>query len=66
MAIGMKDPVLGPPVMHNLRKIIRGCPEPFQVEEAGHFVQEDAGPQLAELINDFIAGREVSGFSVSR
>ena len=40
MAIGMKDPVLGPPVMHNLRKFIRGCPEPFQVEEAGHFVQE--------------------------
>ncbi len=40
MAIGMKDPVLGAPVMHNLRKIIRGCPEPFQVEEAGHFVQE--------------------------
>jgi pimeloyl-ACP methyl ester carboxylesterase len=40
MAIGMKDPVLGSPVMHNLRKIIRGCPEPFQVQEAGHFVQE--------------------------
>jgi haloalkane dehalogenase len=40
MAIGMKDPVLGAPVMHNLRKIIRGCPEPFQVQEAGHFVQE--------------------------
>jgi haloalkane dehalogenase len=40
MAIGMKDPVLGAPVMYNLRKIIRGCPEPFQVQEAGHFVQE--------------------------
>jgi len=40
MAIGMKDPVLGAPVMHNLRKIIRGCPEPFQVQEAGHFLQE--------------------------
>jgi haloalkane dehalogenase len=40
MAIGLKDPVLGAPVMHNLRKIIRGCPEPFQVQEAGHFVQE--------------------------
>ncbi|NNG06176.1 MAG: alpha/beta fold hydrolase [Desulfobacteraceae bacterium] len=40
MAIGMKDPVLGAPVMRNLRKIIRGCPEPFQVQEAGHFVQE--------------------------
>lgn len=40
MAIGMKDPVLGSPVMHTLRKSIRGCPEPFQVREAGHFVQE--------------------------
>lgn len=36
------------------------------IEGAGHFVQEDAGPQLAALINDFIAGREVRGFSVSR
>ena len=40
MAIGMKDPDLGAPVMRNLRKIIRGCPKPFQVQEAGHFVQE--------------------------
>jgi haloalkane dehalogenase len=32
---------------------------------AGHFVQEDAGVPLAGLINDFIAGRPVSGFSVS-
>jgi haloalkane dehalogenase len=34
------------------------------INGAGHFVQEDAGPQLAALINDFIAGREVTGFSV--
>ncbi len=34
------------------------------IEGAGHFVQEDAGPELAALINDFIAGREVRGFSV--
>ncbi|MBW1785518.1 MAG: alpha/beta fold hydrolase [Deltaproteobacteria bacterium] len=40
MAIGMKDPVLGPPVMLALKKIIRGCPEPYEVEDAGHFVQE--------------------------
>jgi len=31
---------------------------------AGHFVQEDAGVPLAGLINDFIADRPVSGFSV--
>ncbi len=40
VAIGMKDPVLGAPVMRKLCKIIRGCHEPLQVQEAGHFVQE--------------------------
>ncbi|MEM7020365.1 MAG: haloalkane dehalogenase [Pseudomonadota bacterium] len=35
------------------------------IKGAGHFVQEDAGPGLAALMNDFIAGRPVSGFSVS-
>ena len=40
MAIGMKDPVLGPPVMQALRKHLRGCPEPYEHTEAGHFVQE--------------------------
>ncbi len=40
MAIGMKDPVLGPPAMHHLRQQIRNCPEPFEVAEGGHFLQE--------------------------
>lgn len=40
MAIGMQDPVLGPPAMHALRKAIAGCPEPMEVAEGGHFVQE--------------------------
>jgi haloalkane dehalogenase len=40
MAIGMQDPVLGPPVMHALAKTIRGCPAPLELAEAGHFVQE--------------------------
>jgi len=40
MAIGMKDPVLGPPAMHALRKLIRGCPAPYEHAEAGHFAQE--------------------------
>ena len=40
MAIGMKDPVLGPPVMQALRKAIRNCPEPYELPEAGHFVPE--------------------------
>ena len=40
MAVGMKDPVLGPPVMQALRKHIRNCPKPYQVSEGGHFLQE--------------------------
>lgn len=44
MAIGMKDPVLGPPAMRTLREVIRGCPEPMEVAEGGHFVQEWGAP----------------------
>jgi pimeloyl-ACP methyl ester carboxylesterase len=40
MAIGVKDPVLGVPVMTELRKSIRGCPEPHLVQNGGHFLQE--------------------------
>ena len=40
MAIGMQDPVLGPPVMRSLKNDIRNCPEPLEVAEAGHFVPE--------------------------
>jgi pimeloyl-ACP methyl ester carboxylesterase len=40
MAVGARDPVLGVPVMRALRDIIRGCPEPLVLEDAGHFVQE--------------------------
>jgi haloalkane dehalogenase/tRNA(adenine34) deaminase len=47
MAVGMQDPVLGPPVMAHLRKIIRGCPPPLELAEAGHFVQE-AGAVIVE------------------
>ena len=40
MAVGMKDPVLGPAVMTHLRKQIRGCPPPLEIADGGHFVQE--------------------------
>jgi pimeloyl-ACP methyl ester carboxylesterase len=39
LAVGINDPILGPPVMSRMRQLIRGCPEPFLVDE-GHFVQE--------------------------
>ena len=40
MAIGAADPVLGEPVMLQLRRTIRGCPLPLVLADAGHFVQE--------------------------
>ena len=40
MAIGMADPVLGPPMMQILREMIPRCPEPLEIQEASHFVQE--------------------------
>ncbi len=40
LAIGMKDPVLGAPAMRVLAGQIRFCPPPFELAEAGHFVQE--------------------------
>ncbi|TFH67388.1 alpha/beta fold hydrolase [Gammaproteobacteria bacterium LSUCC0057] len=45
MAIGAADPVLGPPVMQALAKVL-GCQQPLQLTEGGHFLQEWAHPQL--------------------
>jgi tRNA(adenine34) deaminase len=47
MAIGLQDPVLGEPVMRQLQGLIRGCPEPMRLPEAGHFVQEH-GQEIAQ------------------
>ena len=50
MVVGMTDPVLGPPVMKALAQIIRGCPPPIEVAEAGHFVQEWAGRFMPQAL----------------
>ena len=44
MAIGKQDPVLGVEPMMAMKRLIRNCPEPMVVEEAGHFVQEWGEP----------------------
>jgi haloalkane dehalogenase len=56
MAVGMKDGVLGEPVMEELRGIIRGCPEPMKIDEAGHFVQEYGGPVAQRALAHFGIG----------
>lgn len=40
MAVGMQDPVLGWDSMQALHSVIRNCPQPLQLPDAGHFVQE--------------------------
>ena len=53
MAVGEKDPVLGPPVMARLRAVIAGCPEPMLVPDAGHFVQEWGAPVAEAALRSF-------------
>jgi haloalkane dehalogenase len=56
MAIGMQDPVLGPPAMRSLHKLIRNCPPPMEVAEGGHFVQEWGAPVAAAALTQFGLG----------
>ncbi|WP_068111959.1 haloalkane dehalogenase [Tropicimonas marinistellae] len=51
MAIGMQDEMLGPNVMRYMQTVIRGCPDPMEVPQAGHFVQEH-GVEVAERALD--------------
>ncbi len=53
MAIGEKDPVLGPAVMHHLKSQIRNCSEPMLLPAAGHFVQEHGQPIAQAAVRYF-------------
>jgi pimeloyl-ACP methyl ester carboxylesterase len=53
MAIGMADPVLGPPAMMSLHKLIKGCPPPIEIEGGGHFVQEWGAPIARAALASF-------------
>ena len=53
MAIGMQDPVLGPPAMRQLQRTIRNCPSPMELDEAGHFVQEHGEPVARAALQHF-------------
>ena len=56
MAVGMKDPVLGPKAMHQLRKMIKDCPEPMEIADGGHFVQEWGAPIAKAALEKFGIG----------
>jgi haloalkane dehalogenase len=53
MAIGMADPVLGPPAMMKLNAMINGCPPPMEIEGGGHFVQEWGEPIARTALKSF-------------
>ena len=50
MAVGVKDPVLGLPVMQELRRSIVNCSDPFLLENGGHFLQEWGEPVAAAAL----------------
>ena len=56
MAIGLQDPVLGEAPMRSLHRLIRGCPAPIDVAEAGHFVPEWGAPIAAAAVARFGLG----------
>ena len=61
MAIGGADPVLGEETMRAMARIIRGCPEPMVLPQAGHFVQEWGEPVARSALahwGDLPAGDE--------
>lgn len=58
MAIGMKDPVLGKPVMDALRQDIRGCPPPLDIADAGHFTQEAGASIVEKALAHFAASND--------
>ncbi len=53
MVVGAQDPVLGLPVMRELQQLIRGCPDPLVLENAGHFVQEQGEPIARRAVGFF-------------
>lgn len=55
MAIGVRDPVLGPAVMRGLHASIRNCPAPQDVPDGGHFLPEWGTPIAAQALESFFA-----------
>lgn len=61
MAIGSKDPVLGPPVMQALHRHIRGAAPPYTDPEAGHFVPEWGEAIAAAAVAAMATGHRGAG-----
>ena len=57
LAFSDSDPITGAmaPIMAKLLPGARGLDHPT-IEHAGHFLQEDAGPELGRVVADFMLG----------
>jgi haloalkane dehalogenase len=53
MAIGMADPVLGPPAMMSLHRLIKDYPPPMEIADGGHFLQEWGEPIARAALQSF-------------
>jgi pimeloyl-ACP methyl ester carboxylesterase len=51
---GDADPITADGEAH-LRSLFRNVAPPLPIPGAGHFLQEDAGPEIAEHIREFMA-----------
>jgi pimeloyl-ACP methyl ester carboxylesterase len=57
LAVGMQDRILGRPAMELLRTLIRGCPRPLEIDNAGHFVPEHGGEIARAALESFGRGK---------
>ena len=53
VVVGAQDPVLGLPVMQGLQQIVRGCPPPVVLPQAGHFVPEHGAAIARQAVEYF-------------
>ena len=53
MAVGAQDPVLGLSVMQALQRQLHGCPPPWVLPHAGHFVPEHGGAIAQRAVEYF-------------
>jgi haloalkane dehalogenase len=55
VCFGDSDPIFRPEVAHAIAQLIPGAGPAHIVENAGHFVQEDAGEEVAARIVEFLS-----------
>ncbi|CAB9498763.1 Haloalkane dehalogenase [Seminavis robusta] len=55
LAVGARDRVIPPALMNRLASCVRGCGPPLSLPQVGHFVQEQAGAEVARAALQYFA-----------